>query len=522
MTGPTPPELPGYDFVADLGQGGFADVYLFRQRLPARQVAVKVLRRRTDSAADRESFENEANRMAALSTHPYIVTIYEVGVSPAGQPYLTMEYCPHEHFGKIARQEHLSVARVLEIGIKISGAVETAHQAGILHRDIKPANVLMTSYGQPALTDFGIAGGAAGDGLADSQGVSIPFASPEVLDGTTSGDVLSDVYSVGATIYALLAGRSPFSTGTALSDAELMSRVLSAPLPPTGRPDVPANLERVLANALQRNPSKRYPSAAAFGRALQAIEAELNLARTPLAVPETGSLTTARRPSGEDGHDDDETRLKAMQRVDPDGPSSPSVGPPTGEAVTGRGNRPRSNPTGFGGSAVSEQLDARTVQRAVPRPEVPTADRGDDDAAGDPSRRNRILASIGGLAVLLVVLVFIISQAGGGDDDDPTTTTTSTASDPLVTGPAPQAPDDVAIEVSEAGGQVVTWTPRGDADGASFRVRFTEGPATLRASAQDTAATQMSVETDERICVTVTAIRGGRVSPESTEVCTPS
>src|SRR5690606_31154164 len=139
----------------------------------------KVLRQTAASTQDRDQFENEANRMAMLSSHPSIVTIYEVGVSPDDRPYLTMEYCPHEHFGRIARANPLTVSRALEVGIKVAAAVETAHRASILHRDVKPANVLLTTYGEPALTDFGIAGGGSvGDQPEDpavSQGVSIPF-----------------------------------------------------------------------------------------------------------------------------------------------------------------------------------------------------------------------------------------------------------------------------------------------------------------------------------------------------------
>src|SRR5690606_9910577 len=156
-----------------------------------------------------------------------------------------------------------------------------------------------------ALTDFGIAGGSDGEALTVSQGVSIPFAAPEVLNGSTVGDELSDVYSLGATVYALLAGRSPFSTGEPLSEVELIQRVLRAPLVPAGRADVPPTLERVLANALARDPANRYESAAAFGRALQGVEAELGLAQTPLRIADTSSVPP--RPTGPE--DDDSTRF---------------------------------------------------------------------------------------------------------------------------------------------------------------------------------------------------------------------
>ena len=209
MPDAAPPVLPGYDHLRELGRGGFADVHLYRQHLPSREVAIKVLRQTTSSAEDRARFENEANRMAMLSSHPGIVTIYEVGVAPDDRPYLTMEYCPNDHFGRLARQRPLTVARALEVGIKVAAAVETAHRASILHRDVKPANILLTTYGEPALTDFGIADAVDSEVAVSSQGVSIPFAAPEVLSGATDGDELSDVYALGATVYALLAGRAP-------------------------------------------------------------------------------------------------------------------------------------------------------------------------------------------------------------------------------------------------------------------------------------------------------------------------
>ncbi|MGN6694811.1 MAG: serine/threonine-protein kinase, partial [Aquihabitans sp.] len=303
MLDAAPPDLPGYDNLRALGHGGFADVFLYRQHLPSREVAVKVLRAPARTREDRELFENETNRMAMLSSHPGIVTIYEVGVAPDGRPFLTMEFCPNDHFGSIARAHPLTVARALDVGIKVAAAVETAHRASILHRDIKPANILLTTYGEPALTDFGIAGGDgdAADADAPSQGVSIPFAAPEVLNGSTTGDQRSDVYSLGATLYALLAGRSPFSTGAPSTDAELVQRILHAPLPPTGRSDLPASLERVLATALQREPGNRFQSAAELGRALQGVEAELGLAQTPLRIADSTAAAPVPPRSDDDG-----------------------------------------------------------------------------------------------------------------------------------------------------------------------------------------------------------------------------
>ncbi len=379
MADAPPPALPGYDYQRELGHGGFADVYLYRQQLPSREVAVKVLRQTAASAEARAQFENEANRMAMLSSHPGIVTIYEVGVSPDDRPYLTMEYCPHGHFGVIARAHPLTVSRALEVGIKVAAAVETAHQAAILHRDVKPANILLTTYGEPALTDFGIAGGADGEGLSSSQGVSIPFAAPEVLSGATVGDELSDVYSLAATVYALLAGRAPFSTGEAMSELELIERVLNAPLPPTGRADIPPSLERALTRALARDPGRRPESAVAFGRALQGVEAELGLAQTPLRIADTSAVPP---PAPVDG-DDDSTRFRGVQRVDPEGPPAAAITavPPSDRSV--RPATPR--PAADWEPATRPGDDGGLGDRTVHRQPTPTPSAAGPDAAPEPS-----------------------------------------------------------------------------------------------------------------------------------------
>lgn len=520
MVDAVPPDLPGYDHLRALGHGGFADVFLYRQHLPSREVAVKVLREPAPTADDREQFENETNRMAMLSSHPGIVTIYEVGVAPDGRPFLTMEFCPNDHFGSIARAHPLTVARALDVGIKVAAAVETAHRASILHRDIKPANILLTAYGEPALTDFGIAGGD-GDvtgGDEPSQGVSIPFAAPEVLNGSTTGDQRSDVYSLGATIYALLAGRSPFSTGAPSTDAELVQRILHAPLPPTGRSDLPASLERVLATALQREPANRFESAAELGRALQGVEAELGLAQTPLRIADS----TATTPVARRADDDDSTRFRALQRVDPDGPPAvpappdlPPGPPPPGSTPGSTGWTADVTPAAAPGDL---GLGDRTVHRGAASTPPPPPMPATPEPTPRRSRRALIAAVAGGFVILATVVLLLIQAGGGGSDDDPTTTVPNT--EPLVLGKGLARPEQVRITPIEGGGQRVTWKAPDAAEGDRYQVVFTDGPSDLRETADIVDERELEVETDEDVCLFVQAIRDGTVSDESTEVCT--
>jgi len=308
-----PPPIPGFTYVSLLGSGGFSDVYLYEQDRPRRKVAVKVLLSDLKTEGARRRFESEANLMAQLSSHPYIVTIFEAEVTGDGHSYLAMEYCSRPSLDVRYRRQRFSVDEVLAVGIQVASAVETAHRAGIAHRDIKPANILVTDYNRPALTDFGISGTLGSDADEDA-GMSIPWSPPEQFrDGPVDG-VMVDVWALGATLYTLLAGRSPFVLpGADNSQRELISRITNSPVPRLGRADVPESLELALSTAMAKSAASRYSSAHAFALALQRIQAELNLSVTPFEVLEEAHA--------EESHPDDgfeETRVRSIASVDPD------------------------------------------------------------------------------------------------------------------------------------------------------------------------------------------------------------
>lgn len=320
-----PPEIAGYEYLSVIGSGGFADVFLYQELRPRRKVAIKVLLPQRADEATRAAFTAEADLMAILSSHPSIVTIFDTDVTDDGRLFLAMEYCSRSTMSARYKREPLGVAETLRVGIQIAGAVETAHRNGIVHRDIKPANILVTDYGHPALTDFGISA-TIEQSEAGADGMSVPWSPPENLTADPRSGVRSDVWSLGATIYTLLAGRSPFEVpGGNNTQRALVERIMREPLPPIGRGDVPAELEQVLGAAMAKSPDMRYPSMLDLGRALQRVQSGLNLTSTSIDIIDDSTSTTISHLSGDrdptDGQDetgDGGTRIRlASDRYHP-------------------------------------------------------------------------------------------------------------------------------------------------------------------------------------------------------------
>lgn len=306
------PTIPDCDFIRELGTGSTADVYLYRQHSLNREVAVKVGKSRQDRSFD-ETFEKEAKIMAQLSAHPYIVSIYGSGLTPqTGLPYLVLEYAPHGSYKEIMRSRRLSVAEVLDLGVKLTGALQTAHRHGIIHRDIKPANILLTSANQPALSDFGISTSIYE--AKSRTGFSVPWAPPEVLTGKGGGTETSDIYSLAASLYGLLAGESPFEyVFHPHTQSELALNIVSDSLPKNAIPDVPKEVDQILLKAMGKDPDARYLSAQQLGRALQQAQEDCGLNVTPF-VAEGCDPFSAHHPMPQPGKGRFGARVATPQR----------------------------------------------------------------------------------------------------------------------------------------------------------------------------------------------------------------
>ncbi|WP_272943374.1 protein kinase domain-containing protein [Salinibacterium sp. PAMC 21357] len=185
------------------------------------------------------------------------------------------------------KEAPLSLASVLDTSVRMAAALETAHRSGLLHRDIKPSNILITTLGTPVLADFGIAMSLGGVEDTDSLiAMSVPWSSPEALQESTTGTVASEVWSLGATIYTLLAGHSPFATTDRAKDShdQLRARIYKAAYTPLGRTDVPMAFEQFLARTMSRDPAKRPISMLAFAEEVRWMQYELGLPPTTIEV----------------------------------------------------------------------------------------------------------------------------------------------------------------------------------------------------------------------------------------------
>ncbi|MCD7101636.1 serine/threonine-protein kinase [Pseudoclavibacter sp. 13-3] len=280
-----PPALSGCTYVRPLGTGGFADVFLFEQDMPRRPVAVKVLLSDVVDEDVVRMFNAEADVMARLSSHPAILNVYQASIAPDGRPYLVMEYCP-TGVSPAYREQVLSLQTVLDIAVRMGSALETAHRAGVLHRDIKPSNILFTSFGTPVLADFGIATSLSGRHATDLFAMSVPWSAPEVVREQTRGTIATEVYSLAATVYTLLAGHSPFEIpGSGRNSADkLKARIVKGRVTPIGRDDVPTTLQRLLMRSLSPNPSERPATALEFAREIQQVQQQIGVVPTQLEV----------------------------------------------------------------------------------------------------------------------------------------------------------------------------------------------------------------------------------------------
>lgn len=523
-----PPEIPGLRYIEPLGVGGFADVHRYEQL--GRTVAVKVLTADL-SHNSQQAFEAEANQMARLSNHPSIVSIYHAGAAPDGRSFLVMEVCQPLTLDDRIKQRTYPVPKALEITIQIAGAVESAHRMGVLHRDIKPANILFTEFGRAALTDFGISVSTQDGQQGVGVGVSPAWAPPEqVTKGLPMGPA-SDVYSLAATCWAMLGGRSPMVVpGGDNSNLALMARARNEPVPPLRREDVPESLERVLRTAMAKPIDQRYPSALELGRALQAIQGSLHLPVTPIEVGEDAPEVAYDDETGIE--DAGSTRISTFKVIDPDGPAAPPVQPPPvqptpAHSFTDRTQARRrdegARPDFTGPAIPAPVLDATVIGQQLDATATPSADRGDQAPAPEvdderPASRSTML--VGGLAAAALVAALVGWQVLGRDTAGTTQDTEVDAGSPPADAIGATVPSPERVRLTQQGKRIeVSWQNPDPQDGDSFLYRVAD-PSRERPFAGPVESGPVTVPAQPgRTCVEIVLRRSNGQASDGTTEC---
>jgi serine/threonine protein kinase/WD40 repeat protein len=301
-----PPELaqhPRYRILRELGKGGMGVVYQARQDMMNRQVVIKVINQALLDHPDAlERFRREVQAAASLS-HPNIVTAYDA--EQAGDLHmLVMEFVPGQNLAEVlAKQGPLPVVRACQCARQAALGLQHAHEQKMVHRDIKPQNLMLTPRGQVKILDFGLAKVVSENRpkqtlTALNSYMGTPdYSAPEQATDARSADIRADIYSLGCTLYCLLAGRPPFQEDTPVKT--ILAHLEKEPPPlPELRPDVPAALWAVVARLLAKDPAQRYQQPAEVAQALvpfvkpgKKLAAAEGTSRPPsVASPRTGTL----------------------------------------------------------------------------------------------------------------------------------------------------------------------------------------------------------------------------------------
>lgn len=377
--------IPGVGPAELVGRGGFGLVYRAAQLSSGGVVAVKLLQNHLDETASTR-FQREASALGSLRGHPNICTVYDAGVDPSGRPYLVMELAASSLAERIAADGPLPWPDAAALGVRLAGALETAHRARLLHRDVKPENVLLTSFGEWRLADFGLAR-LTDDTLSRDITATVTHAAPELLEGAPAS-VASDVYALGSTLFVALTGKAAFALGEGAHQASIFRRIADEPVP--DMPGVPVDVAEVVRTAMAKAPTERFGSAADMGTALQEAQQRAGVTVTPLPLP-------------------------------------------LGETL----------PSGTEKQAVDTTVDARTPAKvgdlttAVSRGgrEAPPPDEPEPEPAPDARGRRPLLTALALIAVVGLIAAAMALRDAGSDDGDEggggTTSTGAAASDQI-------------------------------------------------------------------------------------------
>ena len=479
--------IEGIEGAVPIGHGGFGTVYRAVQPAYRRTVAVKVLSLPLRDEPSRSAFDKECQALGSLSSHPNIVTLHQAGVTPHSQPYLIMEYLPGGSLAARVASGPLAWSDAVVIGVKLAGALATAHRAGVLHRDVKPDNVLFSEYGEPQLADFGVARlfGATRTATGAFSG-SITHAAPETLSGM-SASAASDVWSLASTIATAIAGSPPFGSPTKASLQALITSILTADPIDLRSLSTPEPVCAAVEAGLAKDSWERPSTMDAFGSSLQEAQRLVGVPVTPMTVRNAAVAPPTPLPSrlqqAESGPPGPQPRAETLRRGAAEGlavpapDSSPQV---VGVRPTATAHETVPEPV----AGPSEELSSATpVAASLPpetlvtvgkppeedrsatpaggqaplRPGEPTAvaigRTSDPRGVGGPSKPARsstkLRLAVTGAVIAVIVAVVAVALAGGrGSSRTRSKTPPAVAAAP--TSPSTVAPTTAATTVTTA------------------------------------------------------------------------
>jgi len=281
----TPQELLNdrYEIIKPIGSGGMAEVYLAKDTLLDRQVAIKMLRAQFLNDSNLlEQFRREAKSTARL-IHPYIINIYDV-ISTEEEQYIVMEYVDGITLKRFMEQRRLTLCEVLDISIRLAEGLRHAHNRNVVHCDIKPLNILLDKELTPKIADFGIAKVVSSQTMVYTNAImgSVHYISPEQASGAKV-TYLSDIYSLGVVIFEMLTGHVPYNGATAVAVAMMH---VEKPIPQLSEyiEQVPEGLQAIIDKAMAKDPNERYQNAAALRRDLLDLRMTLDPENTKMEL----------------------------------------------------------------------------------------------------------------------------------------------------------------------------------------------------------------------------------------------
>jgi Protein kinase domain len=308
--------LPGFTDITEIGSGDYATVYAAKESDSGRSVALKLLNVREISPRALQSLLRETSVLETLSAHPNIVTLRRTDVTPDGRPVLVMDLCRRSVADGAVGTRGLDPAQAVAVAIKIAGALETAHRAGMVHGCVTPHKLLVTHDGEPALADLGAARLRTFSDTAGQVDFATLHMAPEMLEGTTA-TTATDIYELAASLYSLLAGHAAFRTFDGEPSAAVIMRILRDPVPPLLADGVPLALSDLLVESMAKNPLKRPSSALEFADRLKRIEVAQAWPSTSYFVVDGAAYRFLEpMPADEDGAGDESSGLDLDRAVE--------------------------------------------------------------------------------------------------------------------------------------------------------------------------------------------------------------